>query len=67
LFLVLDDYQGVCMNNITDIQAAAIAMITFVVIYSLLAWREDRMNKKTDEAWRAGYEQGMKVVNRNVR
>ena len=65
--MVLDDYQGVCMNNITDIQAAAIAMITFVVIYSLLAWREDRMNKKTDEAWRAGYEQGMKVVNRNVR
>jgi uncharacterized membrane protein len=55
------------MSNITDIQAAAIAMITFVVIYSLLAWREDRMNKKTDEAWRAGYEQGMKVVQRNVR
>ena len=55
------------MNNITDIQVAAIAMISFVVIYSFLAWREDRLNKKTDEAWRAGYEQGMKVVQRNVR
>jgi uncharacterized membrane protein len=55
------------MSNLTDIQAAAIAMITFVIIYSLLAWREDRMNKKTDAAWRAGYEQGMKVVQRNVR
>jgi uncharacterized membrane protein len=55
------------MSNITDIQAAAIAMITFVVVYSLLAWREDRINKKTDEAWRAGYEQGMKVVKHNVR
>jgi uncharacterized membrane protein len=55
------------MSNITDIQAAAIAMITFVVVYSLLAWREDRINKKTDAAWRAGYEQGMKVVKHNVR
>jgi preprotein translocase subunit YajC len=55
------------MSNITDIQAAAIAMIAFVVIYSFLAWREDRMNKKTDEAWRAGYEQGLKVVQKNVR
>ena len=59
--------MGNKMNNITDIQVAAIAMISFVVIYSFLAWREDRMNKKTDEAWRAGYEQGMKVVKRNVR
>jgi preprotein translocase subunit YajC len=55
------------MSNITDIQAAAIAMIAFVVIYSFLAWREERMNKKTDEAWRAGYEQGLKVVQKNVR
>jgi len=55
------------MQNITDIQAAGIAMIAFVVIYSFLAWREDRMNKKTDAAWRAGYEQGMKVVKHNVR
>jgi len=55
------------MENITDIQAAGIAMITFVVVYSLLAWREDRINKKTDEAWRAGYEQGMKVVKHHVK
>ena len=55
------------MENITDIQAAAIAMITFVVVYSFLAWREDRLNKKMDEAWRAGYEQGMKVIKHNVR
>lgn len=55
------------MSNITDIQAAALAMIAFVVVYSFLAWREDCINKKTDEAWRAGYEQGMKVVQRNVR
>jgi uncharacterized membrane protein len=55
------------MENITDIQAAGIAMITFVAIYSFLAWREDRINKKTDEAWRAGYEQGMRVVQKNVR
>jgi len=59
--------MGNKMNNITDIQVAAIAMISFVVIYSFLAWREDRMNKKTDEAWRAGYEQGMRVVQKNVR
>lgn len=55
------------MENITDIQAAAIAMISFVVVYSFFAWREDRLNKKMDEAWRAGYEQGMKVVKTNVR
>jgi uncharacterized membrane protein len=55
------------MENITDIQAAGIAMITFVVVYSLLAWREERMNKKLDEYWQSGYEQGMKVVSRNVR
>lgn len=60
-------YAGERMSNITDIQAVAIAMIAFVVVYSFFAWREDRLNKKMDEAWRAGYEQGMKVVSRNVR
>lgn len=55
------------MINITDIQAAAIAMIAFVVVYSFFAWREDRLNKKMDEAWRAGYEQGQKVVKHHVR
>lgn len=55
------------MQNITDIQAASICMIAFVVVYSFLAWREERQNKKTDEAWRAGYEQGMRVVQKNVR
>lgn len=55
------------MRNITDIQAAAISMIAFVVVYSFFAWREDRLNKKMDEAWRAGYEQGMKVIKHNVR
>lgn len=55
------------MSNLSDIQAAAISMIAFVVVYSFFAWREDRLNKKMDEAWRAGYEQGMKVVKTNVR
>lgn len=55
------------MSNITDTQAVAISMIAFVITYLFFAWREDRMNKKMDEAWRAGYEQGMKVVQRNVR
>ena len=55
------------MKNITDIQAAAISMIAFVVVYSFFAWREDRLNKKMDEAWRAGYEQGMKVINHQVK
>lgn len=55
------------MSNITDIQGAALAMIAFVVVYSFFAWREDRLNRKMDEAWRAGYEQGLKVVQRNVR
>lgn len=55
------------MSNLSDIQAAALSMIAFVATYLFFAWREDRINKKTDEAWRAGYEQGMKVVQRNVR
>ena len=55
------------MSNITDTQAVAIAMISFVITYLFFAWREDCMNKKMDAAWRAGYEQGMKVVQRNVR
>ena len=55
------------MENITDTQAVALAMMAFVATYLFFAWREDRINKKTDEAWRAGYEQGMKVVQRNVR
>lgn len=55
------------MSNITDTQAVAIIIFGTFALWSFLAWREDRMNKKTDEAWRAGYEQGMKVVQRNVR
>ena len=55
------------MSNITDTQAVALAMMAFVVTYLFFAWREDRRNRLWDEAWRAGYEQGMKVVKHNVR
>lgn len=55
------------MENITDTQAVAICMIAFAAVYCFFAWREDRMNKKMDEAWRAGYEQGQKVVKHHVR
>ena len=55
------------MENITDTQAVALAMIAFAATYLFFAWREDRMNKKTDAAWRAGYEQGQKVIKHNVR
>lgn len=55
------------MSNITDIQALALSMIAFAAVYCFFAWREEVMNKKTDAAWRAGYEQGMKVVQKNVR
>jgi hypothetical protein len=55
------------MENITDTQVVALAMISFVVAYAFMAWREDRKNRLWDEAWRAGYEQGMKVIRTNVR
>jgi hypothetical protein len=55
------------MSNITDGQVLAIAMIAFALTFIIGAWREDRRNRLWDEAWRAGYEQGMKVVKHNVR
>jgi hypothetical protein len=55
------------MENITDQMAVAIVIFGGLGAMALAAWREDRINKKTDEAWRAGYEQGMKVVQKNVR
>ena len=50
------------MEKITDAQAVAIAMITFVIVYIFLAWREERINKRCDEAWKAGYEMGQSVT-----
>jgi hypothetical protein len=41
-------------------------LLGFIAFYSFMAWREDRINQLTDAAWRAGYEQGMKV-SRSVR
>ena len=55
------------MENITDGQVLAIAMIAFALTFIIGAWREDRKNRLWDEAWRAGYEQGMKVIKHNVR
>ena len=55
------------MQNITDQQAVAIIIFGTFALWSFLAWREDRINKKMDEAWRAGYEQGQKVVKHHVR
>jgi preprotein translocase subunit YajC len=55
------------MENITDTQAVAIVIFGTFAFWLFMAWREDRINKKTDEAWLAGYEQGTKVVRSNVR
>jgi hypothetical protein len=55
------------MENITDTQAVAIIIFGTFALWAFMAWREDRINQKTDEAWRAGYEQGMKVTKQNVR
>jgi preprotein translocase subunit YajC len=55
------------MENITDTQAVAIIIFGTFALWAFMAWREDRINKKTDEAWLAGYEQGTKVVRSNVR
>jgi preprotein translocase subunit YajC len=55
------------MENITDTQAVAIIIFGTFALWAFMAWREDRINKKTDEAWLAGYEQGTKVVRSNDR
>jgi hypothetical protein len=55
------------MENITDTQAVAIIIFGTFALWGFMAWREDRINKKTDEAWRAGYEQGVKMAKQNVR
>jgi len=55
------------MSNITDTQAVTIVIFGTFALWLFMAWREDRINKKTDEAWRAGYEQGVKMAKQNVR
>ncbi len=55
------------MENITDQMAVAIVIFGGLGVMALVAWLDDRKNRMLDEYWRAGYEQGMKVVKRNVR
>jgi hypothetical protein len=55
------------MANISDQLALTIIIFGGFGFMITAAWLDDRKNRKWDEAWRAGYEQGMKVVNRNVR
>jgi hypothetical protein len=55
------------MSNITDQMAVAIIIFGTFGLWLFMAWIEERKNKRWDEAWRAGYEQGMKVVKHNVR
>jgi preprotein translocase subunit YajC len=55
------------MSNISDQMAVAIVIFSTFGVFLFMAWREDRKNRLWDEAWRAGYEQGMKVVRSNVR
>ena len=55
------------MNNISDQMAVAIVIFSGIGVMALVAWLDDRKNRILDAHWRAGYEQGMKVVKRNVR
>lgn len=55
------------MENITDQMAVAIVIFGTFAFWLFMAWMEERKNKRWDQAWQAGYEQGMKVVSRNVR
>ena len=55
------------MKNISDQMAVVIVIFGGIGVMALIAWLDDRKNKMLDEYWRAGYEQGMKVVKRNVR
>jgi hypothetical protein len=55
------------MNEITDQMAVAIIIFGGFAIMALAAYLDDRKNRKWDEAWRAGYEQGQKVVKHHVR
>ena len=55
------------MKNISDQMAVAIVIFGGMGVMALVAWLDDRKNKMLDEYRRAGYEQGMKVVKRNVR
>jgi preprotein translocase subunit YajC len=54
------------MSNISDQMAVAIVIFSTFAVFLFMAWREERRNKLWDEAWRAGYEQGMKVIRSNV-
>lgn len=55
------------MSNISDQMAVAIVIFAGLGSMAFMAFLEDRKNRLWDEAWRAGYEQGMKVVRSNVR
>ena len=55
------------MSGLSDQMAVAIVIFGAMGVMALVAWLDDRKNKMLDEYWRAGYEQGMKVVQRNVR
>ena len=55
------------MENITDQQAVAIVIFGTFAIWSFLAWREERINKRCDEAWKAGYEMGLSVTKATYR
>ena len=52
------------MSAVEMIWIAMAGGFTFMVIAEFI---QSRIDNKTDAAWRAGYEQGMKVVQRNVR
>ena len=55
------------MSNISDQMAVAIVIFSGLGSMAFMAFLEDRKNRLWDKAWRAGYEQGMKVVRSNVR
>jgi len=52
------------MSAVEMIWVAMAGGFTFMVIAEFI---QSRIDNKTDEAWRAGYEQGMRVVQKNVR
>ena len=55
------------MSGLSDQMAVAIVIFGALGVMALIAWLDDRKNRILDAHWRAGYEQGMKVVKRNVR
>ena len=60
-------YAGERMSGLSDQMAVAIVIFGALGVMALVAWLDDRKNRILDAHWRAGYEQGMKVVKRHVR